>query len=811
MTDRSLTDALEETLEAFDPGVPRATSEVATELDLGRRSTYDRLRRLVDADRLETKKVGANARVWWRPPTQVAIGRSQGDRVEPADAPVADEASGCDRSSLDDAAAGERALERCKTIVETVAEGIYVVDEDGYYTHANEAYAALFGRDRDEIIGSHVTSLVDDDVAAQAKRIESTLAASDGSTATLEGDLERADGEPWVGEATFALMQGVDGHERIGALRDVTARKERERELEARMHQQAAVGELGQRALEYGDVDELLADAAETVAAVLDVDYCKVLELAPDARSLNLRAGVGWDDGSVGDASVSAVETESQAGYTLANETPVVVEDLDAHEHVTGPALLTSHGVESGLSTIVGPFDEPWGVLGAHDTTTREFAEHDVTFLQSVATIVANAIDRASDEAELVRRREEVSALNHLHGVVGSVTSAVVEQSTREQIEATVCERLAASDSYAFAWLGDADAASQTVEVRTQSHESEYLDDLTVSVDPDDDRGRGPTGRAFLTGDVQVTQDVTADPRHEPWRDAAIDAGFRSAAAIPVVHDDTTYGVLCLYSERAFAFGDQERGVLGHLGENVGHAIAAAERKLALQSDHLQEIEFQMRDVFEPLPVEMEPEAAIDLETFVSVGDDRYLAYGTVTEGARDAVHAFVDALEHWRAVSFQSRRDGEPESFELQLDDPPMMSTIANLGGYLDGLLIEGGDFRTTVHLSPSVDVRRVIERVESAYPGAEMLRCVQVPRERSDVSSTRRRLADALTARQQSALEAAYHAGYFEWPRDADGEAVAASLGVAPPTFHQHLRKAQAAVFDAVVGADGAVVDHG
>lgn len=42
------------------------TTEVAERIDLGRRSTYERLARLVDHDRLETKKVGGNGRVWWK-------------------------------------------------------------------------------------------------------------------------------------------------------------------------------------------------------------------------------------------------------------------------------------------------------------------------------------------------------------------------------------------------------------------------------------------------------------------------------------------------------------------------------------------------------------------------------------------------------------------------------------------------------------------------------------------------------------------------------------------------------------------------
>ena len=112
---------------------------------------------------------------------------------------------------------------------------------------------------------------------------------------------------------------------------------------------------------------------------------------------------------------------------------------------------------------------------------------------------------------------------------------------------------------------------------------------------------------------------------------------------------------------------------------------------------------------------------------------------------------------------------------------------------------------YRLTVHLAPSADVRRIIEAVEAAYPGAELLRRRQIDRARDDIQRLQRRLVADLTDRQQTALEAAYHGGHFEWPRAATGEAIAESMGVAPPTFHQHLRKAERKVFDALFSAPG------
>jgi hypothetical protein len=39
---------------------------------------------------------------------------------------------------------------------------------------------------------------------------------------------------------------------------------------------------------------------------------------------------------------------ESQAGYTLLSEKPVVVEDLSLETRFSGPQLLVDHGVTSG-------------------------------------------------------------------------------------------------------------------------------------------------------------------------------------------------------------------------------------------------------------------------------------------------------------------------------------------------------------------------------------------------------------------------------------------------------------------------------
>jgi len=687
----------------------------------------------------------------------------------------------------------ERELEQYETIIDTVEDGIYVLDEDVRFAEVNDAYVELTGYDREALLGSPPSLVVSDDVATESVNRRETMSA--GESAAVEVDLERADGSSVRVESRFSKLPSGRS---VGIARDVSERVTRERELRDRVRQQRVVADLGEYALQYSELDALLAEAAAAVSETLDTDYCEVLDLDADAEELSLRQGVGWDDGVVGEASVSSVADASQAAVTLTNEQPFIVEDLDADPRVDGPELLTNHDVSSGISTVIGPADDPWGILGTHDTDRRKFSAKDATFVQSVANVLAAAIERHDYEQTLVHQREQLAALNSLNEVVRDISAAVIEQSTREQVEDTVCERLAATESYAFAWTGEVERTNRRVEPRAEAGVEGYLEDVELSVDPDDERSEGATGRALRTGELQVINDIGDDDRYEPWRETVEEYGFQSSAAVPIAHEGTTYGVLNVYTRRESAFEGKERAVIEQVGEVVGHAIAATERKRALMSDELVELEFQIEDVFDALDVGSETDETVTLDHAVPVGDDEFLVYGSVDGGGLETVKALKTAVPHWESLTV--RDDGDPASFEVRTSDPPVRSVVASLGGYVDTAVIEGGDLRTTIHLAPTVDARRVIDVMTTTYPDAEMVRRRQVTRVRDDPKPLPGQLLRELTDRQRAAVEAALHAGFFEWPRDASGEEVAASLEVSPPTFHQHLRKAERKLFESL-----------
>jgi len=186
--------------------------------------------------------------------------------------------------------------------------------------------------------------------------------------------------------------------------------------LQTRARQQNAIAQLSQRALEGLDLPTLLGDAVELILQVLEVEYCSVIELLLDGNGLFLRAGAGWKEGYVGHVKFVA-SRESPAGLALSSNSPVIIEDLATEARFRKPQFLLDHEVVSAATVIIHGRSKPYGVLGAYTIKRRKFTNDDIHFIQSVANVLAAAIDRRQLEEELlaISGREQQRIGQDLH------------------------------------------------------------------------------------------------------------------------------------------------------------------------------------------------------------------------------------------------------------------------------------------------------------------------------------------------------------------------------------------------------------
>jgi PAS domain S-box-containing protein len=634
----------------------------------------------------------------------------------------------------------------------------------------NESFEELFGYDAEGVLGESVQDcIVPDDHAEEAERHIEKMRRGE----HVDAEVRR---ETASGTRDFLVRTaGVTGENSGGYViyTDITERKQREEMLDA-LHR--ATRDL-MAAERQRDICET---AVETARNVLDIPHATVFR---------------WDEGS-----------ELLEPYILPEDT---VSDIgDAPSFESGEGIVGNVFENGEFAYFDNAWNDPralnegsqgirafgafplgdWGVMTVASATVGEFDDYEMDLVRVLSANTEVALNRAAREAELADQRSQLAELDRINEVIRDVDQLLVRASTREEIEQAVCDRLADSDHYRFAWTGEAMAGSNQAEPTAYAGvEAGYLEEIT---EMQDETPRGPAQKALETGEVQVVQNVPEDDTFAPWREQALERGYRSAAAIPLRYRETVYGVLCVYADRANAFDAREQAVLAELGETIGHAINAAESKKALLSDEVVEVEFEIYDgegFFARIP--REEGGILTLDGVTMTGDGSFVYFMTADGLDPDRVlRRAEDAPDVTRARLVNEHDDGN--LFEFVYTGPSPLQELAERGGTLRDAKFTADGGRSVVELPRNVDVRSAVESIQDSIHGTKVVARRERERPERTVEEFRSTLEDDLTERQRSALDAAYYAGFFEWPRESTGEEVSESLGVSAPTFHQHLR---------------------
>jgi two-component sensor histidine kinase len=221
---------------------------------------------------------------------------------------------------------------------------------------------------------------------------------------------------------------------------EVTARA-----LRQRIRQQELLAELGVLALQRTSFIGMLDQTARMTAEGLDAEYCKVMEYLPAENRLLVRAGVGWDEGVVGVASVGA-DLESPAGYALHTGKPVISNHLENEQRFRTPDLLVEHGIRRAMNVILQGDGSPFGVLEVDSKSEGEFGEHDIAFLQGAANILGMAIEQQQYQrklqAALDRHQVLLKEVNHRVKNSLQVVSAMLQLQASAVGDQALSERL---------------------------------------------------------------------------------------------------------------------------------------------------------------------------------------------------------------------------------------------------------------------------------------------------------------------------------------------------------------------------------
>ena len=287
-------------------------------------------------------------------------------------------------------ASAERVLQQLRDVVT-------VVDAEGRVRFVNQAARRVLGHEVEASAGTEALDWVHPDDRQQALDRRAALLREPGGTSRTLLRVRQAGGG-WRHVETHGvnLLHDPEVQGLVYVTRDVEDRARSEITLAHALAAQRVVADLCLRALQAQDVDDVLREALERIALLLETSYVSVLLADDDA--LVLRQQLGADPLPVGHRWPAGADTHEAVCFALRE--PVVVADLGEDARARRTPEQAERGLVSGAAVPLPGPDGPLGVLSAHRGHRQELSPVDVQFLQDVASVLAGALRREQRERQ---------------------------------------------------------------------------------------------------------------------------------------------------------------------------------------------------------------------------------------------------------------------------------------------------------------------------------------------------------------------------------------------------------------------------
>ncbi len=169
---------------------------------------------------------------------------------------------------------------------------------------------------------------------------------------------------------------------------------------------QKALAAFSRVATEAVPLQRLMQHACAQVSRVTHIKRSKVLRYRPSSADLLVVAGVGWNPGVVGVATLPG-DSASPPGRSIQTASPVIIEDLPNDPEFRRSGLLRDHGIVSLVNVPITIDGQSWGVLEVDSEKPCAFDESDAGFLTTCANMIGGALARHEIEQKALRAAQD--------------------------------------------------------------------------------------------------------------------------------------------------------------------------------------------------------------------------------------------------------------------------------------------------------------------------------------------------------------------------------------------------------------------
>jgi PAS domain S-box-containing protein len=360
----------------------------------------------------------------------------------------------------------------------------------------------------------------------------------------------------WVEDHGLPIRDGAGRAIRlVGAVSDVTERKEAERALREALEQQTATAEIlsviSSSPTDIQPTFDAIAAAATTLTGAV---FGGVFTF--DGSLINFAADYGWTPAEVAMIRATFPIPPGRGSVTaraIATRAVAHIENMTADPEFAYPALTRTGGTV--LSVPMLRDGNPIGAITVQRRHVELFSDKQIDLLQTFAAQAVIAIENVRLFNELNERTGDLEESLEYQTATSDVLK-VISRSTfdLQRVLETLAESaatLAQSDTV-FVFRREGDVVRLIAQYAPTPAFGAVIGSLTLGPD----RG-STTGRALLTGEVVHIPDVRDDPdyRLQDFTDAD---QIRSAMAAPLLREGETIGVITLARLRVEPYTDRQ-------------------------------------------------------------------------------------------------------------------------------------------------------------------------------------------------------------------------------------------------------------
>ncbi|MEI8288857.1 MAG: PAS domain S-box protein [Verrucomicrobiota bacterium] len=221
---------------------------------------------------------------------------------------------------------------------------------------------------------------------------------------------------------------------------------------------------------------------------------------------------------------------------------------------------------------------------------------------QRVGETIVGRVWSFRDISARKRAEAKLASVDRALKTTCACNRALVRAANERDLLRDICRAIIKVGGYRMVWIGfpAADNNGCLRVAASAGYEKGYLQQAKINWSDDNERGRGPSGVAFRTGKIVVSNDFQNDPITRPWWEEAARRGYGSCISLPLKHAGECFGMMMIYAARKDVFIGEEKTLLAELADDLSFGIHAmrVRQKNLLAEGSLRSSEDRFRKLF---------------------------------------------------------------------------------------------------------------------------------------------------------------------------------------------------------------------